>query len=61
MELSEFEKKIIEEGNLADEAARNLFPDGRLIEIVGNNAIPITKSFLALKHQTFFQGAFLVV
>ena len=59
VELSEFEKKIIEEGNLADEAARNLFPDGRLIEIVGNNAIPITKSFLALNHRTLFQGAFL--
>lgn len=59
IELSEFEKKIIEEGNIADEAARNLFPDGKLIEIVGNNAVPITKSLLATKLHTLFQGAFL--
>jgi hypothetical protein len=59
VELSEFEKKIIEEGNIADEAARNLFPDGKLIEIVGTNAVPITKSILASKPSTLFQGAFL--
>jgi len=59
VELSEFEKKIIEEGNIADEAARNLFPDGKLIEIVGSNAVPITKSVLATKPPTLFQGAFL--
>ena len=59
IELSEFEKKIIEEGNIADEAARNLFPDGILIEIVGVNAVPITKSILATNPPTLFQGAFL--
>jgi hypothetical protein len=59
VELSEFEKKIIEEGNLADEAARNLFPDGVLVEIVGANAVPITQSLLKAKTHTLFQGAFL--
>ncbi len=59
VELSEFEKKIIDEGNIADEAARNLFPDGVLIEIVGVNAVPITKSILVTKPPTLFQGAFL--
>jgi len=59
VELSEFEKKIIEEGNLADEAARNLFPDGKLVEIVGTNAVPVTKSMLDSKVSTIFQGAFL--
>jgi len=59
VELSEFEKKIIEEGNLADEAARNLFPGGRLIEIVGANAIPVTEHVLATKPSTIFQAAFL--
>jgi hypothetical protein len=59
VELSEFEKKIIEEGNLADEAARNLFPEGKLVEIVGSNAVPFTKSLLAEKTSTLFQGAFL--
>lgn len=59
VELSEFEKKIIEEGNLADEAARGLFPEGVLVEIVGPNAVPFTKSLINLKKSTIFQGAFL--
>src|SRR3989339_141418 len=58
VELSEFEKKIIEEGNLADEAARNLFPDGELIGIVGVNAIPVTKKILEKNPPVLFQGAF---
>lgn len=59
VELSEFEKKIIEEGNLADEAARGLFPDGVLVEIVGSNAVPFTKTLLGVKTKTIFQGGFL--
>lgn len=59
VELSEFEKKIIEEGNLADEAARGLFPDGVLVEIVGSNAVPFTKALLNAKTKTIFQGGFL--
>jgi len=59
VELSEFEKKIIEEGNSADEAARNLFPGGRLIGVVGTNAVPITKELLATKPDILFQAAFL--
>ncbi len=59
VELSEFEKKIIEEGNLADEAARGLFPDGVLVEIVGSNAVPFTKTLLGAKTKTIFQGGFL--
>lgn len=59
VELSEFEKKIIEEGNSADEAARNLFPGGRLIDVVGTNAVPITKELLATKPDILFQAAFL--
>lgn len=59
VELSEFEKKIIEEGNLADEAARNLFPDGKLIEIVGPNAVGITKKFIEDGVTTIFQGGFM--
>ncbi|MDO8582035.1 MAG: DUF2779 domain-containing protein [bacterium] len=59
VELSEFEKKIIEEGNLADEAARHLFPNGQLIEIVGTNAVPVTSTILGTKPPALFQGAFL--
>lgn len=57
-ELSEFEKKIIEEGNLADEAARNLFPDGTLIKLKGINAVQVTKDCLDSKAKTLFQAAF---
>lgn len=59
VELSEFEKKIIEEGNAADEAARNLFQGGILIELVGSKSVAITKSILATKPLTLFQGGFL--
>jgi len=59
VELSEFEKKIIEEGNLADEAARGLFPDGVLVEIIGSNSVPFTQSLLKAKTKTIFQGGFL--
>lgn len=59
VELSEFEKKIIEEGNAADEAARNLFPEGTLVGIVGTLAVPITNALLERGVQTVFQGAFL--
>ncbi|MBT7501239.1 DUF2779 domain-containing protein [Candidatus Falkowbacteria bacterium] len=58
VELSEFEKKIIEEGNIADEAARNLFPGGELIDIIGVNAVPVTKKILEKNPPVLFQGAF---
>ncbi len=59
VELSEFDKKIIREGDDADEAARNLFKDGVLVEIVGENAVPITQQFIEQKKPTIFQAAFL--
>ena len=59
VELSEFEKKIIEEGNAADEAARFLFPGGKLVDIVGVNGAGITKTFLESRPSAIFQGAFL--
>lgn len=59
VELSAFEKKIIEEGNAADEAARGLFPGGKLVEIVGINAVPVTENLLATKPSVIFQAAFL--
>lgn len=58
VELSEFEKKIIEEGNVADEAARHLFPDGVLVESKSANAIEETKGVLATEPPTVFQAAF---
>jgi hypothetical protein len=60
VELSEFEKKIIEEGNLADEAARHLFPEGKLIEIVGVNSVGQTQNLLSMNPGTLFQGGFMM-
>jgi len=60
VELSEFEKKIIEEGNAADADARNLFSDGTLIDIVGRNAVPATQTILTTRPRTLFQGAFML-
>lgn len=59
VELSEFEKKIIEEGNAADAAARGLFPDGITIDVVGPRAVPITRQVLESGGEVVFQGAFL--
>lgn len=59
VELSEFEKKIIEEGNAADADARNLFPGGTAIDIVGTNAVLATSKALTTRIKTLFQGAFL--
>ncbi len=58
VELSEFEKKIIEEGNLADSDARNLFPNGVLVDTIGKHATGVTTKLLASKPKTMFQGAF---
>ena len=46
VELSDFEKKIIEEGNVADEEARNLFPGGVLVDSHGQDAVDDTKQYL---------------
>ncbi|MCA9391284.1 MAG: hypothetical protein KC582_03450, partial [Candidatus Magasanikbacteria bacterium] len=58
VEISDFEQKIIDEGNLADEAARILFPDGVLIESTGQNAISDTQIELDKKTETLFQATF---
>ncbi|MCH7759470.1 hypothetical protein IID20_03875, partial [Patescibacteria group bacterium] len=58
VELSEFEKKIIEEGNLADKEARNLFPIGVLVGSDGQDAIDDTKQYIAKKQAILFQATF---
>ncbi|MDI3496418.1 MAG: hypothetical protein PWQ35_439 [Patescibacteria group bacterium] len=58
VELSDFEKKIIEEGNLADEEARHLFPTGILINSQGEEAVFETKKQLAQKTPVIFQATF---
>jgi len=58
VELSDFERKIIEEGNLADEEARNLFPGGMLVDVHGPDAVADTKQYIEAKTEVIFQAAF---
>lgn len=58
VELSDFEKKIIEEGNLADAEARNLFPNGVLVDSQGQDAVDDTKQYIAKKEKIIFQATF---
>lgn len=58
VELSDFEKKIIEEGNLADEEARNLFPGGVLVDSQAQDAVNDTKKYIEKKQEIIFQATF---
>lgn len=58
VELSDFEKKIIEEGNVADGEARNLFPGGVLVDSQGQDAVDDTKQYVEKKEKIIFQATF---
>lgn len=58
--LSDFEKKIIEEGNLADSEARNLFPEGVLVDSQEQDAVSDTKKYIEKKEKIIFQATFAV-
>jgi hypothetical protein len=58
LELSDFEKKIIEEGNLADAEARNLFPSGVLVDSQDSYAITDTNKYLKSGEEVIFQASF---
>lgn len=58
VEFTDFEKKIIEDGNLAEAACRKLFPEGMLIESRGKQAIEETKMEIGKGEQTLFQATF---
>lgn len=60
VELSEFEKKIIEEGNISDEAARHLFPGGALVDSFGSDAVMDTKAYIKHAQKVIFQATFFV-
>lgn len=59
LELSDFEKKIIEEGNMADAEARNLFPNGVLVDSFGAEAANDTRQYLEKKSPVIFQATFI--
>ena len=56
--MTEFEKKIIEDGNLAEAGCRGLFPTGVLIESRGQEAVAETKAAIDAGDQTLFQATF---
>lgn len=58
VELSDFEKKIIEEGNMADEEARYLFPGGVLVDSYGQDAIDDTRQYIEKRQDVIFQATF---
>jgi len=58
VELSEFEKKIIEDGNLAESACRKLYSEGYLVESYGQSAVAETKEAMARGEKTLFQATF---
>lgn len=58
VELSDFERKIIEEGNVADAEARQLFPGGVLVDSHGADAVNDTKQYIENKEKIIFQATF---
>lgn len=57
-ELSEFERKIIEEGNLADTEARHLFDGGVFVDSHGQEAVVDTKQYINAGTPVLFQATF---
>lgn len=58
LELSEFEKAIIETGNEVELVARELFPTGILIEGRDEKAQKITQDYISKDQHTLFQPVF---
>lgn len=58
VEFTDFEKKIIEDGNLAEEACRLLYPSGLLVASSGQSAVVETKVAVDHGESTLFQATF---
>ncbi len=58
LELSEFEKSIMETGNVVEEVAQGLFPGGVLISGRQKEDQQLTQDVIARKTPVIFQGAF---
>ena len=57
--MSDFEKNLLEKGNMVEEWARKLFPDGVLISESGDEALRITQEHIAKKTHVIFQPKFI--
>jgi hypothetical protein len=58
VELSDFEKKIIEEGNIADTEARHLFDGGVFVDSHGMDAVKDTAQYIEAGTKVIFQATF---
>ncbi|MFZ2522741.1 MAG: DUF2779 domain-containing protein [Minisyncoccia bacterium] len=56
--LSEFEKHLIEAGNMVEEEARKRFPDGILIQSRGEESLHKTEELLKANSKILFQSSF---
>lgn len=57
--MSDFEKSLLEKGNLVEEWARKLFPDSVLITESDEESLRITKQHVANKTHIIFQSKFI--
>lgn len=56
--LSEFEQALLANGNLVEQWARKLFPNGMLVEANGEEAVKITQKHIDNKTPVIFQATF---
>jgi len=59
IEITEFQKEIILNGQIVDEASMHLFPDGKLVNAENNvDQLDYSKELLAKRNGTIFQASF---
>ncbi len=57
--LSDFDKSLVDKGNLVEEWARKLFPDGVLITESDEEALRVTQEYITEKKHVIFQSKFI--
>jgi len=58
IELSEFEKELIHNGQIVDRVARSLFPGGELVTSNGGDQLDYSKELVKNRTETIFQPSF---
>ena len=57
-ELSDFQQQIIDQGIEVEDWARNLYPDGELVDVYGDEAVAMTRQKIVDGGQVIFQATF---
>jgi len=57
-ELTDFQQQIIDQGIEVENWARNLFPDGELVDTYGDEAVELTRKKIIDGVQVIFQATF---